>query len=257
MRNNRLKSLWQEDQVVLNAWLTIPAAWTAEIMAHSGFHSLTIDMQHGLMDYKTALTMLQAMSTTSVVPLVRVPWNDPAIIMRLLDAGAYGIVCPMINTRIEAEAFVQACRYPPLGYRSFGPIRAIVYAGDDYFSNANQTVLTLAMIETREALQNVDDIAATPGLNGLYIGAVDLSISLGFSEKVDFNNTHIKEALEKIVKASQDHNLVVGIHAHSIELIPQLRDWGFRMLTPVNDTVLLRSAAHNSLEKIKQSLVNT
>jgi 4-hydroxy-2-oxoheptanedioate aldolase len=254
MRNNPLKALWQNDHLVLNAWLTIPSPWTAEVMAHSGYHSLTIDMQHGLMDYQTALAMLQAISTTPVAPLVRVPWNDPAMIMRLLDAGVYGVVCPMVNTRAEAEVFVRACRYPPLGDRSFGPIRANLYAGNDYFAKANQTILALAMIETSEALENVEEIAATPGLDGLYIGAVDLSISLGFSEKVDFTLTPIKKALETIVNAAYRYNLVAGIHAQSLELIPQFKTWGFQMITPVNDTVLLRSAAHNSLEKINKCL---
>ena len=134
MRTNKLKTLWQEGKTVVNAWVTIPSAWSAEVMAHAGFDSLTIDMQHGLADYATALAMLQAVSTTDVVPLARVPWNDPAIIMRLLDAGAYGIICPMVNTRAEAEAFVGACRYAPRGYRSYGPTRAVVYAGADYLS---------------------------------------------------------------------------------------------------------------------------
>ncbi len=137
MRENKLKCLWQENKTAINAWLTIPSAWTAEVLAHAGFDALTIDMQHGLTDYQTAVTMLQAISTTDVVPLVRVPWNEPAMIMRLLDAGVYGIISPMINNRAEAEAFVSACRYPPLGYRSYGPIRANVYGGDDYFANAN------------------------------------------------------------------------------------------------------------------------
>ena len=143
MRENCLKRLWQEGKIALNAWLTIPSAWSAEVMAHVGYDALTIDLQHGLIDYQTALAMLQAISTTAVVPLVRAPWNEPAMIMRLLDAGAYGVICPMVNTRLEAEAFVQACRYPPAGNRSFGPSRATIYAGEDYFSFANQTVLTL------------------------------------------------------------------------------------------------------------------
>ena len=164
MQENRLKRLWKEKKIALNAWLTIPSAWTAEVMAQVGFDSLTIDLQHGLIDYHTALAMLQAISTTTVVPLVRAPWNEPSMIMRLLDAGAYGVICPMVNSRAEAEAFVQACRYPPAGNRSYGPTRAAVYSGGDYFSSANQTVLALAMIETTQALEDVEDIAATRGL---------------------------------------------------------------------------------------------
>ena len=106
MRENKLKTLWNDSKPALNAWLTIPSSWSAELMAHAGYDALTIDMQHGLMDFQIALSMLQAISTTEVVPLVRVPWNEPAMIMRMLDAGAYGIICPMVNTRTESERFV-------------------------------------------------------------------------------------------------------------------------------------------------------
>ena len=128
MRPNNLKTIWQRDEMAINAWLTIPSSWSAEIMSHAGFDAITLDMQHGLIDFQTALSMLQAISTTDCVPLARAPWNEPITIMRLLDAGVYGLVCPMVNTRADAEAFVGACRYPPLGFRSFGPIRANVYA---------------------------------------------------------------------------------------------------------------------------------
>ena len=256
MRENILKRKWQEGAKTLNAWLTIPSAWTAEVMAHVGFDSLTIDMQHGLMDYATALTMLQAISTTSAAPLARVPWNDPAVIMRLLDAGAYGIVCPMVNTRTEAEAFVRACRYPPLGQRSYGPIRANVYAGNDYFQSANQTVLTFAMIETSRAMDNLEEIAATPGLDGFYVGTVDLSISLGLPEKVDLRRPTVEETLKRIVSVAKAHGLVTGIHLNGSENAALLGEWGFQMLTVTNDTPLLRNAARHILKETKQILKN-
>jgi len=148
MRTNRLRHLWTDGKTAVNAWLTIPSAWTAEVMAHAGFDAVTIDMQHGLIDYQTSLAMLQSISATGVVPLVRVPWNDPAAIMRALDAGACGIICPMINNRKEAEAFDGACRYAPGGYRSYGPTRAVLGAGKDYVARANDEVLAFAMIET-------------------------------------------------------------------------------------------------------------
>jgi len=254
MRDNRLRGLWQEGKAAINAWLTIPSAWTAEVMAHAGFDAMTIDLQHGLMDYQTALSMLQAVASSTVVPLARVPWNEPGMIMRLLDAGAVGIICPMVNSRTEAEAFVRACRYPPLGYRSYGPIRAAVNSGEDYFSAANQTILTFAMIETAQALDNLDDIAATPGLDGLYVGTIDLSISLGLSDKVNLNSSPMEEALDKIVHAAHKHDLVAGIHVYSPENAVMLAKRGFRMLTPANDTVLLRGAAGSVLEQTRRVL---
>src|SRR6266478_5182765 len=129
MRENLLKALWQDGAYAVNGWVTLPATFSAEIMAQQGWDSLTIDLQHGLIDYQTAVGILQAISTTPTVPLVRVPWLDPAIIMKVLDAGAYGVICPMINSAAQAAAFVAACRYPPAGIRSCGPIRANIYAG--------------------------------------------------------------------------------------------------------------------------------
>jgi 4-hydroxy-2-oxoheptanedioate aldolase len=254
MRENKLKQLWKQGKTVVNAWLTIPSSWSAELMAHAGFDSLTIDMQHGLADYQTALTMLQAISTTDVVPLARVPWNDPAIVMRLLDAGAYGLICPMINTRAEAEAFVGACRYAPAGYRSYGPIRALVYGGDDYGSRANENIITLAMIETAEAIQNLEHIAATPGLDGFYIGPADLSLSMGLADLANFKNPELLRLLDMILNAAARHNLVPGIHANTPENAIMLSERGFRFVTPASDTILLRAAARNAVVQTRKGL---
>ena len=254
MRKNKLKLLWQEGKTALNAWLTIPNAWTAETMAHTGFDAITIDMQHGLADYQTTLSMLQAISTTDAVPLARVPWNEPVTIMRLLDAGVYGLVCPMVNSRAEAEVFVGACRYPPLGYRSYGPIRANVYAGDDYFTYANETVVTLAMIETAQALENLDEIVSTPGLDGVYVGTVDLSISMGLAGLGNLNAPQLQSALDKILALVDKQNLVAGIHANSPENATELSKQGFRLITPVNDTTLLRVAAKNVLAQTRTGI---
>ena len=121
MRENRLRTLWAAEKPAVNSWLTIPDAFCAEILAHAGFDSLTVDMQHGLIGFETAVSMLTAISSTATVPVVRVPGLDPAMIMKVLDAGAYGVICPLVNTRADAERFVTALRYPPAGNRSFGP----------------------------------------------------------------------------------------------------------------------------------------
>ena len=158
MRENKIKKMMKEGKPVINGWLQIPSTVSAEAMAHQGWDSLTIDMQHGLVDYSNALPMLQTISSTNVIPLARVNWNEPGQIMKRLDAGCYGIICPMVSNRKEAENFVQACMYPPNGYRSFGPIRGLIYGGSDYAEHANDEILKLAMIETKEALGNLDDI---------------------------------------------------------------------------------------------------
>lgn len=254
MRTNRLRHLWTDGKTAVNAWLTIPSAWTAEVMAHAGFDAVTIDMQHGLMDYQTSLAMLQSISATGVVPLVRVPWNDPAAIMRALDAGAYGIICPMINNRKEAEAFVGACRYAPGGYRSYGPTRAVLSAGEDYVARANDEVLAFAMIETAEALRHIEEIAATRGLDGLYVGPFDLSMSLGLAALADFDDPALRRALIAVVDAAARNRLVAGIHADKPGNAARFSEGGFRLITTVNDTALLRAAARDTLGLARNSL---
>jgi 4-hydroxy-2-oxoheptanedioate aldolase len=256
MRPNKIKTLWKEGKTAVNAWLTIPSAWSAELMAHAGYDSLTIDVQHGFADYSIALAMLQAISTTDTVPFVRPPWNEPGIIMRLLDAGAYGVICPMINSRAEAEAFVSACRYPPTGMRSTGPLRALLYAGDDYITHADETVLTLAMIETVEALEHVDEIAATPGLDGLYVGPTDLSKCMGLTELANYKDPALLRAMDKVLAAAEKHSRLPAAHANTPENAIMLSRRGYRLVTPVSDTPILRAAAAEALAQTRQGLAS-
>ena len=150
-------------------------------MAHQGWDSLTVDMQHGLIDYSSALPMMQTISTTNVTPLARVNWNEPGQIMKILDAGCYGVICPMVSNKEEAEKFVQACMYPPKGYRSFGPIRGLIYGGSDYAEHANDEILKLAMIETEESLEKLDDIMSTPGVDGISVSYTHLTLPTIYS----------------------------------------------------------------------------
>ena len=163
MIRNKLKQLWAEGRPTINGWLSIGNPFTAEIMAAQGYDSVTIDVQHGALDYSTVLPMFQAMRASGVVPMARVPWLEPGIIMKVLDAGAYGVICPMVNTPEQAAEFVSYVRYPPLGQRSFGPTRANFSAGANYAAEANGEILAFAMVETAEAMANLDAIAATPG----------------------------------------------------------------------------------------------
>ena len=182
MRPNPIKMLWGQGEPVLNGWLSIACPFTAEIMAAQGYDALTIDLQHGLVGYETATTMLQAMRASGVAPLVRVPWLDPGAVMRVLDAGAYGVICPMIETAEEAQRLVSFVRYPPTGTRSFGPLRAALTAsaGDlaDYGAHADDHMLCFAMIETAQAVAHIDEIVTVPGLDGIYIGPADLTLGL-------------------------------------------------------------------------------
>lgn len=251
MRENKVHSAWKRGGTVLNGWLTIPSSWSAEVMANQGWDSLTIDMQHGLMDYQTALGMLQAISTTDTTPLVRVNWNEPGSIMKMLDAGAYGVICPMINNRAECEAFVGACRYAPHGYRSSGPVRASVYAGRDYEISANETVITLAMIETGQAVDHLDEIMSVPGLDGIYVGPNDLSLSMNLPERASVTEPHMVEVLDKILAATERHGIRAGIHTRSASDAVQMVNKGFQFVTVMSDTALLTNAASSLIKSIR------
>jgi 4-hydroxy-2-oxoheptanedioate aldolase len=224
---------------VVNGWLAIPSGFSAEVMAHQGFDSLTVDMQHGIVDYQAAVSMLQGISTTGVMPLARVPWNDPARLMKILDAGVYGVICPMINTREQAEAMVAACKYPPLGYRSFGPVRASVYAGTDYVEHANDDIVVMPMIETAEALKNLDDILSTPGVDAIYVGPSDLSLALGCKPRLDQTDAPVVEAQQRIVEACKKHGVIAGIHNSTAAYALKMRDAGYLFLTLASDTRFL------------------
>jgi 4-hydroxy-2-oxoheptanedioate aldolase len=251
MRVNKLREIWAEGGTTVNGWLHIPSSWSAEVMAHAGWDSVTVDLQHGLSGYQAAVTMLQAISTTDAVPMARATWNDTAQIMRLLDAGAYGIICPMINNRAEAEAFVGACRYPPLGYRSFGPTRARVYAGADYAQYANETIVTLAMVETQQALDNLEGILSTPGLDGVFVGPNDLRLSLTGKTEMDSSNTILQAALEQIVNVTRENGLVAGIWVPDAENGQQMKQLGYQLITVSTDTRMLTAAAQEIVNKFK------
>ena len=251
MRKNSIRKTLAEGGRVVNAWCSIPSSYSAEVMSHQGWDSVTIDMQHGPVDYQVAFTMLQAISTTNAVPMARIPWNDPAIIMKLLDAGAYGLICPMINSKAEAEAFVGAARYAPQGFRSFGPNRAVQYAGADYWQHANAEVLLFAMIETTKAVENLDDILAVPGLDGVYIGPSDLSLSMGRTPTLDPSDPDVLAAMESILNRTRSKGLIAGAHTDSAKTALKRFSEGFQLCTILNDARLLAMAAQAAVREAK------
>jgi 4-hydroxy-2-oxoheptanedioate aldolase len=253
VRANTLRAIWARGEASVNGWLSIPSAFSAEVMAHQGFDSLTVDMQHGVVDYQTAVTMLQAISTTSVVPLARVPWNDPALVMKILDAGVYGVICPMINTRAQAEALVRACKYPPRGYRSWGPVRASIYAGTDYGDHANEELLVIPMIETAEALENLDDILSVPGVDAIYVGPSDLSLALGVKPRLDQTDPPVVEAQQKIVAACKRHRVVAGIHNNTAAYALKMIAEGYQFVTLASDSRFLAARAAEEAAAVTKS----
>ena len=244
MRKNKLKELFKAGKPIINSWLAVPSSFSAEVMANQGWDSITIDMQHGLIDYPNAVNMLQAISTTATTPLARVNWNEPGQIMKILDAGCYGIICPMVSNRKEAEKFVQACQYPPKGYRSFGPIRAGIYGGADYAKHANSEILKLAMIETKEALDKLDEILDTPNLDGIYIGPADLSLAVGEEPGFDKpNNSKAFMEILRILDAAKKRNLLAGLHNGTPEYAKKMIEKGFDLVTVGSDSRYIASGA--------------
>lgn len=252
MRPNHLRELKRDGRPIFNAWLSIGSSYSAEIVAHGGYNAVTVDCQHGMMGWDVAFAMLQAISTTDAVPLVRPSANDPAEIMRWLDAGAYGIICPMISTRAEAEALVSACRYPPVGIRSHGPSRGLLYGGPDYPSKANDEILVLGMIETGEGLANLDEIVATPGLDGIYVGPNDLALALGRPPVSESDEPFVRDAIERVRAATVAAGKIVGIFCSGGAGAAQRLREGFDLVTPGNDATLLKSAIAESLARARQ-----
>ena len=252
MRKNKLKELFKTGKPIINSWLAVPSSFSAEVMANQGYDSLTIDMQHGLIDYPNAVSMLQAISTTETTPMARVNWNEPGQIMKILDAGCYGVICPMVSNRKEAENFIQACQYPPKGYRSFGPIRASIYGGNDYAKHADEEILKLAMIETKEAIEKLDEILDTPNLDGVYIGPADLSLAVGEEPGFDRpENTKAYKEILRILEAAKKRNLLSGLHNGTTEYAQKMIDKGFNLVTVGSDSRYIASGAKSDLEKLK------
>ena len=257
MKANNLKSIWSKGGCALNGWLSIANSFSAEIIAEQGYDSIGVDMQHGIVDYQAMVTMLQAMRASGVVPLVRVPWLDPAQVMKALDAGAYGIICPMVNTRAEAEALVSYVRYPPIGVRSFGPSRAVFSAGADYGKQADDQVLCFAMIETAEAVANLEEIVSTPGLDGVYIGPADLTLGLTgrkYSTGFDREEPEVVEAIKNILAAAHRSGIKAALHCGTPAYAAKAAGWGFDLVTVSNDVRLLAGAAAASVQAFRTAV---
>lgn len=252
---NALKPIWSDGKASLNGWLSIANPFSAEVMAAQPYDSITIDMQHGMIGFSSVVPMLQAMHASNVVPLVRVPWLDAGPIMKVLDAGAYGVICPMINNRQQAERLVSYVRYPPDGRRSFGPTRALFSVGADYAKGANDEILCLAMIETAEAMENLEEIVSTPGVDGVYIGPSDLALGIGngrLAPHFDREEEEMVTAIRKIRAAAHAAGIRAALHCGTPEYAAKAVGWGFDMVTVSSDVRLLSGAALDSVSRTRE-----
>lgn len=253
MAENKLKERWQQGKAAVNGWLAVPSAFSAELMGSCGWNSVTVDLQHGVQDYLSMVACFQALQAHPVTRLVRVPWNEPGIIGKVLDAGAYGVICPMINTKAEAEAFVSACKYPPLGTRSNGPVRAILYGGPGYQQTANDEILVLPMIETRTALDNLEAILDVPGIDAIYIGPSDLGFSLGLVPKLDREEPEVLRIYERLLRETGKRGIQAGIHCGAAEYAVRMLQMGFRLVTVGSDASHMTRAARQAVAEVWKS----
>ncbi len=240
-----LREKWSAGDETLGVWLSIPSTVSAELSARQPFDYVCIDTQHGAIDYLTSVSMIQAIELGGGAPIVRVPWNEPGVIGKTLDAGAHGVIVPMVNTREQAEAVVRGARYVPDGARSWGP----VMAGMRHENNrqwADDTIAVIPMIETVEAISNLDDILPVPGIDAIYVGPADLSISLGLQPSGNPDEGPLDEALATIVDGCRRHGVVPGIHA-SGALAPKRREQGFRMITVSSDALAMKAGYASEL----------
>jgi 4-hydroxy-2-oxoheptanedioate aldolase len=243
MRKNQALAKWRAGEQTIGGWLSLANTHSAEMMANAGFDWLCVDMQHGLIDYGDLRHMLPAISTTETTPFVRVSWNAPDQIMKVLDAGAMGVIVPLVNNAAEAAAAVAACRYPPAGGRSFGPIRAALYGGRGYAAEANGEIACMVMIETKEGIENAEAIAATPGLDGIYIGPSDLAYALGLPPAGDTDNPEHLATVERIQAACKAHGIAAGIHTSTPAFVERRLKAGFAFVTVGNDAAFIGGGA--------------
>ncbi len=257
MRENKALAAWRDNRQTIGCWLSLANTHSAESMGGLGFDWVCIDLQHGLLDYQDLTHMLPAISTGDSTPLVRVPWNEPYQIMKALDAGAYGVIVPMVNNRAEAARAVAACRYPPQGNRSFGPIRAALYGGRGYVDEANEQIACIAMIETAAGIDKLDEIVSTPGLDGVYIGPADLALALGLVPTGDNDHPVHAETVLRIRDACRMQGLATGIHTSSLDYTRRYLDLGFNLVTLGTDVGFMTRGAMAELAAARGTKART
>jgi len=255
MRPNRVKELWKSGKPVLTGWCSTPDPFTTEVMVRAGFDALILDMQHGMtIGPDRAGVWLQIVGQSDTTPIVRVPWNEPAFIQWVLDAGAMGVIVPMVNSVEDARKAIGACRYPPVGYRSNGPNRTRLCNGSDYFLRANEEVICLVMMETVEGIESIEEIAKLPGVDGYYIGPTDLAVSMGLMPEFDVKDPRHVAAVQKVVDVARAHGQQAGIHVASAEEGIRRYRQGFNLMPICSDIWLLTAGLQKNIQEFKEGL---
>jgi 4-hydroxy-2-oxoheptanedioate aldolase len=245
----RLRSRWNAGDPVFGLWTQLGSSHVAELAVAAGYDYVCVDLQHGLADERAMAETFRATGTARAAPLARVAWNDPWLIMRALDLGAAGVIVPMVGSGAEAARAVQACRFPPRGIRSYGPIRAQFVAGSPALADVAEAALSFVMIETREGLERLEEIASTPGLDGIYIGPSDLSIALGLAPGA--GGQTLEDAVVRIRDAAVAHGLIPGMHCYVGAAARARAAEGFKLVTVGVDSILVRATIARELAEAR------
>ena len=250
MRKNKLRDRWARGEAASCLWIDLGWTVSVEALARLPYDSFTLDLQHSLIDRATAVHVLQTLSLGDGVPLVRVTQNDPAEIGFVLDAGAYGVICPQIETAEDCRRFVDACRYAPRGTRSWGPTRGLLYGGADYFDSYDKEILTIALIETRKGVENMREIAATPGLDMLYVGPNDLTIDYGGKPTYVAADPRVIQAMESSIDIAREHGIVAGTYAGTVEVARAAIEKGYALVSVGYAAKIMIKAAGDLLDQV-------
>ena len=251
MRRNVVKHKIKEGTPSVGTWLSTGSPLAAELLAHQGFDWLNVDMEHNAIDLNQLQSLFHAVGTTPTIPFARVPWNDPQIIKRALDIGAYGVVIPTVQSKEEAERAVGACRYPPDGYRGMGTMRGRLYGGPDYAERANEEICVVLMLETIKAVEDVDEILSVPGIDAVFIGPNDLAASMGLPLGLDNAHPDHVAAVTAIREGCERHGVPPGIHCASADTVNQRIDEGFKWIALSSDAGFISMAAKASINSLE------
>ena len=251
-----LREAVSEGRATLGGWCSLPSSLSAELMGRSGFDWICIDTQHGLIGSHEMVAMLQALGAAGIPGLVRVPGHEPADMMRALDAGADGVIVPLVNSPSDALAAVRACKYPPLGERSWGPMRAALLRPGYGTGEANARVLCIVQIETVAAVEALEEILDVPGIDGLYVGPADLGISYGFAPQMVAAKMQHLSVIETVLDAGRSRGLLCGIHSEDAASAAFWVERGFRLVTVASDAGLLRRMAAHELAAVRERVGN-
>ncbi len=231
MRRNLLRERWARGEAASCLWIDIGWPVSVEGLVKLPYDAFVLDLQHSLIDRATAVQVLQVLSLGAGAPLVRVTQNDPAEIGFVLDAGAYGVICPQIETVEDCERFVVACRYAPRGTRSWGPTRGLLYGGPDYFQEYERQIIKIALIETVKGVENMRAIAATPGPDMLYVGPNDLTIDYGGEPTYIASDPRVIKAMDDSIAIAKENSIVAGTYAGSVEVAKAAVAKGFALVS--------------------------